>query len=77
MRLKHFPEDIEKRMPSGKFMSGVFMFCFTDQLCHGTHGAVHAPTAWLKQNHGYDAKNCGSQHDTIKTKGKLCYSIVE
>ena len=53
------------------------MACFADKLGHGSHGAVDAPASGLKECHGNQAEDRGSQHDAVEAKGKLGCSRVE
>ena len=46
-------------------------FALADKLRHGTHRAVDAPTAGLKEYHCHQSQNRGGQHHTVKPKGKL------
>ena len=53
------------------------MACFADKLGHGSHRTVDAPASGLKESHGNQAEDRGSQHNAVKAKGKLGCSRVE
>ena len=48
-----------------------------DKLGHGSHRTVDAPASGLKESHGNQAEDRGSQHNAVKAKGKLGCSRVE
>ena len=47
------------------------MFCLADQLRHSTHGTIYAPASGFIKKHGNKSKNCGCEHNAIKTKSEL------
>ena len=47
------------------------MFYLTNNLRHGSHGAVDAPGTGLPEQKGKNAQYGGSHHDAVKTKSEL------
>ena len=47
------------------------VFCSADQLRHSTHGTIYAPASGFIKKHGNKSKNCGCEHNAIKTKSEL------
>ena len=53
------------------------VFCFTNQLGHGTHGAVDTPASRFIQDHGEKPQDGRGQHNTVKPESKLYGARVE
>ena len=56
---------------------GSMIFCFADQLRHGSHRAVDAPASRFEQYHSDKSKDGGCQHNAVKAKGKLSNTFMK
>ena len=52
------------------------VFHFADELGHGAYGAVYTPAAGLKRHYSYKSQHRRSEHNAVKTKGKLSSAKV-